>query len=218
MEGFKDITFEKLQEEDIPSFVEIIAKGFFNYVYFTPYFPKPTTREKFLYNIIETDVKVNFNSAEYFIVRSNGTVIGATKLCSAEYKKPNLFKYLTKGLLKAFFVGGVINSFAWAKMENKACKTSMEFIKKNTDKKVWYIDMLAVDKSLKRKNLGSYILNELLIQYSKEHGGDYLSVFTNSQKNRQFYTKNGFTQFGETFFKYKGKVIGSWNFYKDIKK
>jgi hypothetical protein len=50
----------------------------------------------------------------------------------------------------------------------------------------------------------------------KEHGGDALCLFTNSQINRKFYQKNGFREFNERFFTYMGKELGSWSYVYDL--
>ena len=72
------------------------------------------------------------------------------------------------------------------------------------------------DPDRKGEGIGSRMLQECLIPYVKEHGGKKLCLFTNSQGNRQFYRKNGFTEFDERQFAYKGKTIGSWSLQKII--
>ncbi len=44
------------------------------------------------------------------------------------------------------------------------------------------------------------------------HGGDTLRLFTNSEENRKFYQKNGFVEFNEQWFTYRGKRLGSWSY------
>jgi len=46
----------------------------------------------------------------------------------------------------------------------------------------------------------------------KEHGGDTLCLFTNSEIKRKYYQKNGFVEFNEQWFIYRGKKLGSWSY------
>lgn len=51
-----------------------------------------------------------------------------------------------------------------------------------------------------------------IIPFVREHSGDALSLYTNSEINRKFYTKNGFKEFNEQLFTYRGKNLGSWSY------
>ena len=56
------------------------------------------------------------------------------------------------------------------------------------------------------------MLRECVIPYVKEHGGEALSLYTNSEINRKFYSKNGFREFHAQQFEYNGKSFGSWSY------
>ena len=53
---------------------------------------------------------------------------------------------------------------------------------------------------------------EWIIPYAKERGAETLSLFTNSELNKKFYVKNGFSEFDEKQFRHEGKTIGSWSY------
>ena len=59
----------------------------------------------------------------------------------------------------------------------------------------WYLEVLAVDDSLKGHGLGSGMLQDYLIPYIQKHGGEELTLITNTEGNRKFYKKNGFRSF-----------------------
>ena len=61
------------------------------------------------------------------------------------------------------------------------------------------------------------MLQACILPYVKEHGGETLCLFTNSEINRTFYQKNGFEEFDQRFFTRKGKQLGSWSFRASIK-
>ena len=66
------------------------------------------------------------------------------------------------------------------------------------------------------QGIGSGMLRDCLIPYVQQHGGTILCLFTNSQCNRLFYQKNGFTEFHSQQFSCNGKQIGNWSYRKAI--
>ena len=56
------------------------------------------------------------------------------------------------------------------------------------------------------------MMQESILPYVRVQGGKSLCLFTNSEINRQFYQKNGFEEFHEQSFTYKGRTIGSWSY------
>ena len=47
--------------------------------------------------------------------------------------------------------------------------------------------------------------------YIRERYGRQVVLFTNSQKNLNFYLKRGYELFDERVFEYNGNKIGSWS-------
>ena len=52
--------------------------------------------------------------------------------------------------------------------------------------KNWYLSLFTVAKSAEGKGIGSRFLNECLIPYVKDAGGETFSLFTNSEINCSF--------------------------------
>ena len=75
----------------------------------------------------------------------------------------------------------------------------------------WYLNMLAVDPKYQNMGIGSQFINECIVKYVKDNGGKELSLFTNSDKNKEFYLKNGFNEFHYRDFSYKGKKMPSYS-------
>jgi GNAT superfamily N-acetyltransferase len=50
--------------------------------------------------------------------------------------------------------------------------------------------------------------------YIRERGGKQVVLFTNSQKNLNFYLKRGYELFDEREFEYNGHKMGSWSLKK----
>ena len=72
--------------------------------------------------------------------------------------------------------------------------------------------MSQCQKNEQGKGIGSRFMQEYIIPHLKEAGGEVLCLFTNSEMNRKFYEKNGFTLFDEKEFEYKERKIGSWSY------
>ena len=84
--------------------------------------------------------------------------------------------------------------------------------------KNWYLSLFTVAKSAEGKGIGSRFLNECLIPYVKDAGGETFSLFTNSEINCSFYEKNGFTIFDEKTLECSGKTVGNWSYIMELKK
>ena len=79
-------------------------------------------------------------------------------------------------------------------------------------RKTWYLNLLTVEPSAKGRGIGSAMLQECLIPFARDRGGNGLCLFTNSQENRRFYQKNGFREFDARWFEYRGHQLGSWSY------
>ena len=80
----------------------------------------------------------------------------------------------------------------------------------------WYLELLAVDGNRKGQGLGSNMLQDCVIPYIKTRGDKLLSLITNTEQNRKFYTKNGFQEFAGRKLTRQGRTIGNWNFLRAI--
>lgn len=76
----------------------------------------------------------------------------------------------------------------------------------------WYLEMLCVSKDRKGQGLGSNLLQSCVIPYARAHGGKQLALITNTEPNRIFYTKNGFSEFSSIMLHYKTQSVGNWSF------
>lgn len=52
----------------------------------------------------------------------------------------------------------------------------------------------------------------------KKHGGEELTLITNTEGNRKFYKKNGFQEFSDRKLEQNGQTIGNWSFCMDLHK
>ena len=205
------LSFEAMKPEERVICAELAAKSFYDYEYFTDYVPDDKRRWRFLRTMLAIEVKINDGLARFFTAKEDGQIVAVAMLCDPNYHKPSDAEYIKAGFLKCYFQGGVRNVAAWNSMEGEAGKPCHALAGRT-----WYLNLLTVDPQRKGKGIGSRMLHECILPYVKEHGGNALCLFTNSQINRKFYQKNGFREFDERFFTYKGKELGSWSYVYDF--
>ena len=83
-------------------------------------------------------------------------------------------------------------------------------------KNSWYLSLLTVAPEKQGQGIGSKLLHERLIPHILSKGGEQFSLFTNSENNRVFYSKNGFKEFHQQVFTDRGNTLGSWSFMMNL--
>lgn len=205
------LQFELMKPDEMNECIKIAAKAFENYDFFSVYIPSDRKRPLFLRSMIGTEYRVNRGLVHYLVAKENGKIVAVATVRSPEYQMPSEKQYLRAGFWKNLVIGGYKNVVAWYEMDQAAGKPCQE-LGGNT----WYLHLLAVDVKSEGKGIGSRMLKECVIPYVKEHGGETLSLYTNSEINRKFYIKNGFHEFHEQRFSYSGRSFGSWSYRMDL--
>lgn len=203
------LTYERMTREEMNQSALLAAEAFYHYEYFSIYLPDEKRRRRCLDAMIKSEFRANWNNPEvaFITAKENGKIVAIAQLCTPDYKKPSDLDYIRAGWLGVMFKGGVKEVNAWNDMEKLASAPCHGLTGKS-----WYLSMLTVAKSYEGKGIGTRFLNECIIPHVQKAGGESLSLFTNSEPNRRFYEKNGFTLFDERRFDYKGKSIGSWSY------
>ncbi len=198
-----------MEREDLKTCALLAAEAFYDYEYFSIYISNDQRRHRFLDSLILCEFKANWGKSDvrFLTARDNGEISAVAQLCAPDFRKPSDADYIKAGWFGVMFKGGIRRVNAWNEMEKLASAPCHGRKGKN-----WYLSLLTVDKAAEGKGIGSRLLNECLIPYIKDAGGNSLSLFTNSEINRRFYEKNGFTQFDEKRFNYEEKSIGSWSY------
>ncbi len=187
----------------------LAAEAFYDYEYFSICVPDDARRQRFLRALIRCELKANRNRPEvrFFTAREDGKTVALAQLCDQNFKKPDDMAYVRSGWFGVVLKGGAKNVNAWNAMEKDASAPCHELRGDN-----WYLSLLTVAPDAEGKGIGSRFLNEWIIPYAKGRGAETLSLFTNSEANRKFYEKNGFSVFDEKHFSHEGKTIGSWSY------
>ena len=205
------MTFEIMKPAEWTECIELTARAFDNYDFFSVYFPNRQKRLRFLSNMLRVEFTVNKNLVHFLTAKENGKIVAVALLRDPCYQIPSVKEYLRAGFWKNLVIGGWNNVVAWFDMDQKAGFPCQEL-----KGDVWYLHLLAVDISHEGKGFGSQMLQKCLIPYVKEHGGNAINLYTNSEINRKFYTKNGFKEFHSQEFSYNGKSFGSWSYIMDL--
>ena len=203
------LEYEAMDPREWKESALIAAEAFYGYEYFSIYIPDDERRKRFLRALIKCEFKANRNlgTVTFFTAKENRKTVAVAQLCSPEFKKPDDMTYVRSGWFGVVFSGGSKSVNAWNAMEKKASAPCHELSGQN-----WYLSLLTVNSKDEGKGIGSRFLNECLIPYARNAGGKTFSLFTNSEANRRFYEKNGFSLFDEKRFEYGGKAIGSWSY------
>lgn len=201
------LTYEPMGLMERRDCVELAADAFVDYEYFSLYVPDDRRRLRFLRAMLAAEFRANANRALFITVKKGGALAAVAMLCDPEYKKPTDMEYMKAGYGKVFFHGGIRNVSAWNTTEAEALKPC-----RSLTGGVWYLNLLTVAPTFEGQGIGSAALQEQIIPYVREHGGKALCLFTNSERNRMFYQKNGFVEFHAQQFSYKGKSIRSWSY------
>ncbi len=203
------LAYKPMEREDLEACALLAAEAFYDYEYFSIYVPEDQRRHRFLDLLVMCEFKANWgrSAVRFLTAKDNGSVLAVAQLCTPDFRKPSDTDYIKAGWFGVMFKGGIKRVNAWNDMEKLASAPCHELKGKN-----WYLSLLTVSKTAEGTGVGSRFLNECLIPYVKDASGNSLSLFTNSEVNRRFYEKNGFTQFDEKRFTYEEKSIGSWSY------
>lgn len=203
------MTFETMKKEDLAAYVRHGTEAFADYEFYTIYFPEAKRRRGFLEAMLKSEFKTHMAlpSVRFIAAKEDGKTLAITQLHTPDFAQPSDMAYLKAGILSAIIKGGIRDSIAWSNMEKKAfapCEARSD--------KTWYLSSFSVRADLHRKGIGSRFLQEYLIPYVKDQQAEGLCLYTNSENNRKFYQNNGFTEFDERYFHYRGGKLGSWSY------
>lgn len=203
------MTYQMMQPYQRNACVEVAARAFSDYDYFRNYIPDDKRRDRFLHRLLEVELKIHQGIAETWVAMEGDRIAGVAMLCSDTYRQPSDPQYIRAGFLKVFWAGGIRDVNRWLKVEHQVGVPCHRV-------KAWYLSMLTVDPDFQRQGVGSRMLEECILPRAREMGGKDITLFTNSQENRQFYQKNGFTEFDAMEFTYRGKWLGSWSYQRAL--
>lgn len=209
------IHYREATQKDFNRIAQLSAQSFRNYPYFDCVFRNAFRTESsyssYMEKLHRINIKANVQQNKCFVGVKDGEIVSAALVEDPANKKADVQDYVKAGGLSLVFPVGlskILNFFHFSEDARADC-----------DKKypsAWYLEVLAVDDSMKGCGLGSGMLQDCLIPYVQHQGGHELTLITNTEENCKFYQKNGFRNFAERMLEQNGQQIGNWSFCMDL--
>lgn len=205
--------FERITDKNSKDYheaIDVVVKSYENYIYFVSYFPEKERRLRFLKSLFAVEFKISLKRSEIWVAKENGVITAVAVLCLPDYKRPNDFVYVNHGFWKTFLTGGVLTVNSWVRMNDKA---GLPCHRRDN---AWYLSLITIHPDYQRRGIGRAFINDFLVSRVKSLGGEKLTLFTNSEENRLFYKKLGFSEFFKEHYEYKGRSFDSWSYEKKL--
>ena len=205
------LEFGPLNRKELRQAAELAARAFSDYEYFTNWFPDDEVRARVESSIIWHAYKTTFRRVHQLSAKSDGKIVATAELNAPDYKDPSVLSYVLHGWLNVYRAADKKSVDDWIAMDEAAGQPCRNYQKTGPD--IWYVSSLSVDPAMQGKGLGTQMI-DYYENYIRERGGKQVVLFTNSQKNLNFYLKRGYELFDERAFEYNGHRMGSWSLKK----
>lgn len=205
------LEFGPLNRKELRQAAELAARAFIDYEYFTNWFPDQEERAGVVISIIWHAYKTTFNRVHQLSAKLEGKIVATAELNDPDYKDPSVLSYILHGWLNVYKAADMKSINDWTAMDAAAAEPCHDYQKTGPD--IWYVSSLSVDPSMQGIGLGTQLM-DYYENYIRERGGKQVVLFTNSQKNLNFYLKRGYELFDEREFEYNDHKMGSWSLKK----
>ena len=205
------LEFGPLNRKELRQAAELAARAFIDYEYFTNWFPDQEERAGVVISIIWHAYKTTFNRVHQLSAKLEGKIVATAELNDPYYKDPSVLSYILHGWLNVYKAADMKSINDWTAMDAAAAEPCHDYQKTGPD--IWYVSSLSVDSSMQGIGLGTQLM-DYYENYIRERGGKQVVLFTNSQKNLNFYLKRGYELFDEREFEYNDHKMGSWSLKK----
>ena len=205
------LEFGPLNRKELRQAAELAARAFIDYEYFTNWFPDQEERAGVVISIIWHAYKTTFNRVHQLSAKLEGKIVATAELNDPYYKDPSVLSYILHGWLNVYKAADMKSINDWTAMDAAAAEPCHDYQKTGPD--IWYVSSLSVDPSMQGIGLGTQLM-DYYENYIRERGGKQVVLFTNSQKNLNFYLKRGYELFDEREFEYNDHKMGSWSLKK----
>ena len=195
--------------------LKVFTESFVDYPLFWGVFKDRFKSEKKLRSFYERLIKGIFRATvrkdDCYIGIADGKVRVIVVVEKPSDKPVGFWDYAVSGMPGIIARIGLRDTLKYMELSDKT-----EIVVKSIPEPRWHLYFLAVDPKYQKLGLGSGAIQDLLIPLVKNNGGDLMTVTTNSEKNVDFYIKNGFSLVREETLEYKAKSFGNWTFRMDL--
>ena len=195
--------------------LKVFTKSFVDYPLFWGVFKDRFKSEKKLRSFYERLIKGIFKATvrkdDCYVGVADGKVRVVVIVEKPTDKPVGFWDYAVSGMPGIIASIGLRDTLKYMELSDKT-----EIVVKSIPDPRWHLYFLAVDPKYQNHGIGSGAIQGFLVPLVRSGGGKLMTVTTNSEKNVDFYTKNGFTLIKEEKLEYKDKTIGNWSFRMDL--
>ena len=205
------LEFGIINRKELRQAAELAARTFSDYEYFTNWFPDDEERARVEISIIWHAYKTNFKRVHQLSAKMDGKIVATAELNAPDFKDPSVLSYILHGWLNVYRAADKKSIDDWIAMDAAAVVPCREYQKTGPD--IWYVSSLSVDPAMQGLGVGTQLV-DYYENYIRERGGKQVVLFTNSEKNLNFYLNRGYELFDERAFEYNDNKMGSWSLKK----
>lgn len=207
--------FRKATAEDLKQMAQVAAHSFADYVIYEQSvkstFKSKASYFRFLYEMHHVQFATFLRKGTTFVGTIDNEIVSIALLESPDHKELSLWNYIQAGGIRMIPYMLRNRLMHLLKLINSASAKCLDGTPQS-----WYLSMLAVSKNHQGKSLGSKMIHDCVIPFVKKNGGKRLTLITNTEANRKFYQKNGFTQFFSNMLHFKDGSVNNWSFQLEI--
>ena len=212
------INYRRPKKEELKEIARMCALTFIDYPMFNDIrreFREPGRFLDFMCEVHYVYIKAYYKKSEFFVGEDNGRIKSFAILVRPYSEDISLLDYFRAGAFKLFKKASLPGILKFLNVLETGHKPGSGIKERS-----WQLELLAVDRSSRGQQLGSKMLNECIIPYIKEQsiGGEAETfiTFTNTEINKKFYLKNGFTEFDYTTIPMSESAVGNWSFRMNV--
>ena len=209
------VAYRKADRKDVARIAELATASFGSYPFFDfalrGAFATPESYSAYLERLHRVHARAFMRSHACIVGVLRGAVVSVAILQDPKARPAGVWDYIASGGAGLAFPVGVPRILDFLSL----CKQAeQDCLREHPG--AWYLEMLAVDASMKGRGLGGAMLRDCLVPYVRERAGSELTLITNTARNCGFYKKNGFTEFARRPFERNGQKVDTWSFWREV--
>ncbi len=209
------VKYREILKKEIKEIAKMVANSFGEYpMYSLTFKDKFKQKEDFIHYITklnEVHISANAKKHKCFVGIENGEIVSVALLQNPNIKRISLWNYIISGGIGLLFPVGFKRLIDFFNISNKAHASCERMYNE-----AWYIELLAVSANFKGQGFGSKMIFDCLIPYVKSKNGNKIALITNTEKNCNFYERNGFKNFSFEKIYWENEILDNWSFIKNI--